>query len=902
MKNYLNSLLLSTSVFLFTNLMAQSNTGSMYGIGESSDQYAVNPAANPSVLDYNDSGFTLETWIFPIELPKSVSFYSGIVQRLTRIYLSPTFYTTGPRYNLKTKYQNNHYVEFVISNGDDGTIDVSLLSSTPLVFGAWTHVAVTYDGSIIQLYIDGNPDTQVIFMNSIAPAAEDAGFFIGHYRPNEMLIDDVRLWNIARSATQIKDNRFNQLIPENEINLVGYWPLNESKSEFNHIITEDVTSNQNDLMSYARFVKTTHKSESEAETSPYIEENFGTIEFPPVETQFSSYQMINITNTGDSCLYGRLNAVGPKLSGSNFFFVDGNSSYGFNIHISPSEGGDIEENIIFEEGNAFNLGLEIPVKISAIALNKFDVNNISMWIQRNGSFAHNLLYQDPGFEWPKGENKNVIYASGVWIGAEINGELHTAIASYSNSAFEFVPGQILENGEPDNPDQVKYRVYKIDKNSGPGDKDYDEWPGYENAPAGDMGALWDIENNRPDMRGADQMLFVVYNDADETAHSHMGSRPLGAEIRQHVYGWDTPGALENTIFMEFTLKNKSDQTWNDTYFAIWSDPDVGYYGDDLVGFDIERQMAYAYNGFPNDNIYGETPPAIGYDLLKGVFIGYPTADAFSYYTAGGSGLQDPSNPYEVYNHLNGSLYPDDYPLSGDPVNPDGGDIDSDPGDRRFLISTGPFDLSPNAERSIAIAIIVAQGLNNINSVYELDQASDAIQAYYNEGLFNGGAIENISTIQLEPNIPGTLDDIENSGMVLTSTADDDGATVELVTFSGAPVGTEETEKSMVHGVGSYLEINVQGTVIWPVELTMYYTANDLAEAGIDENEIAGLYYYSSSERKWKLYSESATDDNGLGPSTTEVHSENITLNDIEYEGYVSAMAYHLTAIRMGFYP
>jgi hypothetical protein len=103
----------------------------------------------------------------------------------------------------------------------------------------------------------------------------------------------------------------------------------------------------------------------------------------------------------------------------------------------------------------------------------------------------------------------------------------------------------------------------------------------------------------------------------------------------------------------------------------------------------------------------------------------------------------------------------------------------------------------------------------------------------------------------------------------------------------------------VHGVGSYLEINVQGTVIWPVELTMYYTDSDLADAGIVESELAGLYYYSSSERTWKLYSESGTDDNGLGPSTTEVHTENITLNDIEYEGYISTIAYHLTTICMG---
>ncbi len=103
----------------------------------------------------------------------------------------------------------------------------------------WTHVAVTYGSGTWNLYINGVPDKTesegsavpelnsiqhasigtAITSNSATPAAEPAGFFNGK-------IDEVRIWNVARTATQILANYDLELT--SGTGLLGRWGLNEN--------------------------------------------------------------------------------------------------------------------------------------------------------------------------------------------------------------------------------------------------------------------------------------------------------------------------------------------------------------------------------------------------------------------------------------------------------------------------------------------------------------------------------------------------------------------------------------------------------------------------------------------------------------------------------------------------
>jgi hypothetical protein len=239
-----------------------------------------------------------------------------------------------------------------------------------------------------------------------------------------------------------------------------------------------------------------------------------------------------------------------------------------------------------------------------------------------------------------------------------------------------------------------------------------------------------------------------------------------------------------------------------------------------------------------------------------------------------------------------------FPLNGDPVTGTGW-LDSGGGDRRFLFSTGPFDLEPGQSKELVAAIVIGQGSSYLNSITELRNASDEIQSLFDNGQVFGGALESVASASAVEGASNTLDDVSQSGAALTFTGGTGGASVEVASYVEAPPGAQSITTPSIGGVGNYLDVQVQGTVNWPVEIRMYYTRNDLLEAGIVESDLQGIYYWSGTSSQWILYSNSGADDQGRGPSTTGVDTTNLTINGVEYEGYVAASAFHLTPMVVG---
>ncbi|MBK8981552.1 MAG: hypothetical protein IPM38_04325 [Ignavibacteria bacterium] len=101
-----------------------------------------------------------------------------------------------------------------------------------------------------------------------------------------------------------------------------------------------------------------------------------------------------------------------------------------------------------------------------------DVNNINTWFRNNGSFNRDPVTGNSGFEWPKGSGLLARYASGLWIGAVVGDDTLMAIAEYD---YEYRPGYVDANGNPQGIDDPLYRIYKINKGDTASD-DYQNWP------------------------------------------------------------------------------------------------------------------------------------------------------------------------------------------------------------------------------------------------------------------------------------------------------------------------------------------------------------------------------------------------------------------------------------------
>ncbi|KPA18019.1 Pentaxin, partial [Candidatus Magnetomorum sp. HK-1] len=170
------------------------------------------------VNDYVDLGtrsglilgntFTIEAWIYPTP---SDSGYRGFIGNHQGV---PT--TRSPSMWL-FNYTGIHYDSYDQSNTRCTAEIPNVVSSNQ-----WYHIAYVFDGTNVNLYINGiNQHSSSscsgfnLKENPIKFIGKVDGFFMGS-------IDEVRLWNVARTESQIQ-NKMNTKLLGNETGLMGYY-------------------------------------------------------------------------------------------------------------------------------------------------------------------------------------------------------------------------------------------------------------------------------------------------------------------------------------------------------------------------------------------------------------------------------------------------------------------------------------------------------------------------------------------------------------------------------------------------------------------------------------------------------------------------------------------------------
>ena len=171
---------------------------------------------------------------------------SAMIANSDQMTLSGWVYPRGPNADSYTQFdgffgfRNNEDADFYllqlgnykvecrlkVSGGGEFTI---VTAENSIISETWHHLALTYDGSNMILYIDGIEAGSTGAYGQITN--EFLPFYIGRLiwqTTNFDLdgqVDEVSLWNLALTEQQVQDYMYADLTGEE--GLVGYWKLNE---------------------------------------------------------------------------------------------------------------------------------------------------------------------------------------------------------------------------------------------------------------------------------------------------------------------------------------------------------------------------------------------------------------------------------------------------------------------------------------------------------------------------------------------------------------------------------------------------------------------------------------------------------------------------------------------------
>ncbi len=188
-----------------------------------------------------------------------------------------------------------------------------------------------------------------------------------------------------------------------------------------------------------------------------------------------------------------------------------------------------------------------------IAEADLNINNVFARVFNTGSlFFGNTTTNGDGYLAPKSSGNSPVYASGLWVGGQVNGELRVAGSRYTN--FTFWPGPLGSDGRPVDPNNCSPydEIYSVTRTdianfeagvSSPAD--LLNWPFDIGAPVIDGDGVEGNYNlaggDRPEIIG-DQGLFWVMNDVGGE-HAALGTDPLGIEVQVLAFSFSRADAL-----------------------------------------------------------------------------------------------------------------------------------------------------------------------------------------------------------------------------------------------------------------------------------------------------------------------------------------------------------------------
>ncbi|MEO8231010.1 MAG: hypothetical protein ABI638_01925 [Ignavibacteriota bacterium] len=452
-----------------------------------------------------------------------------------------------------------------------------------------------------------------------------------------------------------------------------------------------------------------------------------------------------------------------------------------------------------------------------VALTSLNINNISTYFYNNG-ISDISSQGNSGLVYPKGSGKTAAFTSGLLWGARVTGDPDPRVGGTAYRTG-LQPGQVKSDGTADDPNLDIYGAYRVRRDVFPGadpnidlsteaaldglsqsevraqyEADWTGWPATLGAPFNDVDSngIYDPLVDIPGVKDADQTIWFITNDLNSGKTTFLyGANPLGIECQVTIWAYNQAGALGSMYFRKYKLINITNRTANpisfdDMYFSMWSDIDLGDAGDDYVGVDTTLSLQFCYNASATDNTYNPLPPpAVGFDFFQGpilngvagedlnkngiddaadygIFnnqrvgpgkINLPMTAAY-YFANGDANIGDPpqnniDGSRQFYNFfqgkfgISGAPFTDlktglqtTYALNGDPQARTGwlDGVQLPAGDRRQGSASGPFTMAPGDTQEVVVAEIVAgaiPGVDRLSAIGLLKFYDAQAQVAYN---------------------------------------------------------------------------------------------------------------------------------------------------------------------------
>lgn len=396
-----------------------------------------------------------------------------------------------------------------------------------------------------------------------------------------------------------------------------------------------------------------------------------------------------------------------------------------------------------------------------------NVSKIDFYSSNYGILFLDVRNSRAGGLYPRGSSNRYLFGGGIWFGAkkfvnvdpdadpeDPNAEKRLralSVISYNpnSGASWMVPGEISQPYQESNREETaeainKYRIYfSTDYNSFTGEpldpldiqNGGPNWPIWDTDPSeiflreryvGRYVSEVDRRNRDTYPKGpaivSEEDIVTIFKDTDLSryeigeARAEREGYPLGVEIDQRIYTWGF-GQYGNFIFIRYSIVNKSNDTLYDCFTAPALDTDIGDHRNDRTRTVIPEadQDTLDLGAQWSENTGGD----LGYGYMGADFLESPAVDSRGFIRKDKKfydndeqlGLHtlrnwvidiDPRTPQDRYAFMAGD--------NGTPVR----DGDNGAGDKRFLMSTGPFNMIPGDTARIVMAVMIAPAKNPSN--------------------------------------------------------------------------------------------------------------------------------------------------------------------------------------------